>query len=54
MNYRYIGACVPGLTWGMTAIGRMINGSFCVQMDDWVHQWSHGWHEVDKTQWELR
>lgn len=53
-NYKYIGASVPGLYWGMTALGRQVNGSFSVQMDDFIHQWSHGWHAVNVEDWEVR
>jgi hypothetical protein len=38
---------------GKTALGRFWDGIFVVQVDEFDHMWSHGWHETPVADWEL-
>jgi len=49
-HYRYIGD--DDFLVGKTALGRMIDGVFKVQVDRFDHPWSHYWHESPEEQWE--
>jgi hypothetical protein len=50
-QYKYVGASDARLTYGMTALGRLIDNVFCVQMDEFEHQLSHGWHKMNDREW---
>lgn len=49
-HYRYIGD--DDFLKGHTALGRVIDGVFKVQVDNFIHLWSHGWHETPGGDWE--
>ena len=48
-NYR----CIAGEHEGHTALGVHEDGVFKVQMDDFDHPMSHGWHEAPEGDWVL-
>ena len=43
-RYKYIG--ITEFLVGETALGRLCDGVFMVQVDRLAHAWSHGWHET--------
>ena len=49
-QYRYIGA--DDFLTGETALGKIIDDKFQVQVDRFEHPWSHFWHETPEAEWE--
>ena len=50
-KYIYVGPANAMLPYGTTALGRLINGVFHVQVDEFENPWSHGWHKSGKEHW---
>jgi hypothetical protein len=50
-QYKYTGA--DRRLIGHTALGQQRLGGFCVQVDEFTHMWSHGWHTTDQNDWEI-
>jgi hypothetical protein len=48
-HYRYIGT--DDMLVGHTALGQTRDGRFLVQVDNFIHLWSHGWHETPRADW---
>lgn len=49
-HFRYIGT--DPLLKGQTALGRIIGGYFCVQVDNLNHPFGRGWHTHMLEEWE--
>lgn len=49
-RYRYAGD--NDFLKGHTALGQVVDGVFKVQVDNFIHLWSHGWHETDAADWQ--
>lgn len=55
-NYRFVGSkneSTNVLFNECTALGKMINGCFMIQIDQIWHPMSHGWHTANVDEWEL-
>jgi len=48
-HYRYTGT--TRLLVNATALGQMIDSVFKVQVDNFIHPWSHGWHATLREDW---
>lgn len=48
-HYEYIGDNI--LLILATALGQEDDGVFKVQVDEFQHPWSHGWHETPREDW---
>lgn len=48
-RYKYVGTETHLIQH--TALGQVRDGVFKVQVDNFVHPWSHGWHETPRTDW---
>lgn len=54
-RYAYCGPCSSTFLGfndlkGQTALGQTL-ASFVVQVDNFEHRWSHGWHLTDRKHW---